>query len=147
MAKRNTNTQAPSTRTGTIVPCLSISYPLTGSRKLTRGHTLLLIENAATSLAALSPMARQNIAWGVTLHYDFHEVDMERLGEEIFYSLADKGFNEKDHVLRVDTFPKELSSSVCQSLQQAAGATDLTDPYEGLIHYHVRICFQVQSCC
>jgi 23S rRNA U2552 (ribose-2'-O)-methylase RlmE/FtsJ len=78
-------------------------------------------------------MARQNIAWGVTLQYDVQKVDTERLGREIFSTLADKGFNEKEHVLRVDTFPKELSSSVCQSLQQAAGATDSTDPYEGPI--------------
>lgn len=112
---------------------VSISHPHTGSRKLMRGHTLLIIENAATSLADLSPMARQNIAWGVTLQYDCQKVDMERLGKEIFSSLAEKGFHEKDHVLRVDTFPKELSSCVCQSLQSAAGARDSTDPYEGAV--------------
>lgn len=113
---------------------VSILHPVTGSRKSTRGHTVLLMENAVTTLANLPPMARQNIAWGVTLtHVTNEKGRIEQLGKEIFSALLKEGFHEKDHVLRVDTFPKEMSLPICQSLQKAAGADLLSDPYEGPI--------------
>ena len=79
-------------------------------------------------------MARQNIAWGVSLTHEFKGDDsnMEELGKHVLSTLCDGGFNVVEHVLRVDTFPKEMSASLCLSLQRAAGSYML-NPYEGPI--------------
>lgn len=104
------------------------------TKRKSQEHCLLFIENNAMSLKDLHPMARQNIAWGVTLTCEFKGHDnMKELGKEILSALmSDGGFDLANDCLRVHAFPKSLSAAICQSLQQAAGGT-CDDPFEGPI--------------
>ena len=129
-----TNYTTPTRRKHLLGPPSSRVLHATGTgRKARNVYNLVFIENCTKSLTNLHPMARQNISWGVILTHEFKGDDMEVLGQELYAELMDQGFEFAKHCLRADTFPKELSAFICQSLQHAAGGPSSEDPYEGPI--------------
>lgn len=122
-------TAAPRKRS--LGSCRVVSTPDT--EKMSKIYVLLLFENSCTKLKDLHPMVRQNISWGVTLTHEFTGDEMEEvLIPEMCAELLNSGFDRTKDCLRAHTFPKELSESVCRSLQQAAGGS-CEDPFEGPI--------------
>lgn len=119
----------------------------TGVRKARRGYVLLILENCSKEdcLRQLSPLARQNISWGVPLSHKCesnHETCKSELGRHLWsFLLHEVGFCVSKHTLRVDTHPKEEGSCICYALQvagasksnhQTTGATpQKVDCYEG----------------
>jgi len=125
-------TPAPTPRKRPLEPTCRVVFTADTAR-MSQLYIILFIENNLTDVKDLHPIARQCISWGVSLPHEFRGSDMQVLGQEIYAELLKEGFDPVEDCLRAHTFPKELSSTLCRSLQQTAGGS-CEDPYEGPIN-------------
>ena len=108
----------------------------TGNSHDRQGYHLLLVQATERPISQISPMARQNVAWAFKITHQYQlpvpmvkidgRVMVQEIVRQILATISLESipilFNDKQHILRINCYPKKYYDDIYLALQQAVCA-------------------------